>query len=346
MEISHEKLEKNIVKTLIGAFVLLLIIASLVNTIMAPGWLTVLNLSISGVLTMALVLLYYNQTDLLEREINREVRQEHSKTLREIVRVWHGDPDILIGDNIHYNSKINFPVIRGGRPLSAIIDRSDDTEDKDEFRVVPKELERNRYLEDLLENHAPDLKEARQNIRSLKEKFESHRNAFDDEFSEIYVDKDTYSVEPGDDLSEWVFEMLVIEVRNDESVVEEEFDSIVWSLVNKEESLYRNNKIGLICTLENEKVIEPYRLKFKDEEEWEAQNGENMNNFNRVKQTAITQLESVVGSNSFDIIKDAASVLDELEDEIFRLDELLLEYEGRPVYPGECEYIMLEENGI
>lgn len=52
-----------------------------------------------------------------------------------------------------------------------------------EFRVVPEALEDDRYLQDILENHAHDLRELKEDIEQQYEEFDSAREAFYEAYS-------------------------------------------------------------------------------------------------------------------------------------------------------------------
>lgn len=76
--------------------------ASIVSAIAVwlQEWAAVISGLGSIALTAGLVYLYSRQTsiqedqqDLLRRELNREVRQGHTETLRKRIRAWHGDID-------------------------------------------------------------------------------------------------------------------------------------------------------------------------------------------------------------------------------------------------------------
>lgn len=48
--------------------------------------------------------------------------------------------------------------------------------EEDEFRVVPEAIEDDQHLHDLLDNHAPELKDFKETIENQYEAFESARD--------------------------------------------------------------------------------------------------------------------------------------------------------------------------
>lgn len=55
-------------------------------------------------------------------------------------------------------------------------------------------------------------------------------------------------------------------------------------------------------------------------------------------------LDRVEANRSYADVLEAAETLDAAAKEVHRLENLLMEYHGRPIYPGDCKY--LEETRI
>lgn len=184
--------------------------------------LTILNLAVSGVLSAALVILYFRQSSILEsqkdlitQELNREARQQHTETLRERVIEWHGDPGLEGTDIPFGDSDFNFPTIARASFRSAPTGMSAALNGDEPFQVIPDQLQGDRYLADLLENHAPDLRETAEEIERLHDEFTTLQEEFREKYDDGVVErKSGYTIEPDEFLSKWIFQLVVMEERD------------------------------------------------------------------------------------------------------------------------------------
>lgn len=151
--------------------------------------LTGLSMVVSGILTAGLVLLYAQQTsildaqrELLTQELNREARQQHTETLRKRVEIWHGNPELEPSGEPFYEPDLNLPRVYGATFESAPNESYVAFPEDELFHVIPSQLRDDRYLEDLLENHVPKLRETCDEIVKLHDEFIQLRSTFIEEF--------------------------------------------------------------------------------------------------------------------------------------------------------------------
>jgi len=310
--------------------------------------LTVIDLLISTTLTFALVILYFRQTvllesqrDLLTHELNREARQQHTETLRERVRIWHGNPDKEISDDPFDTPGMNLPSVNYAsfksapmKPYTYALD------DQESFKVVPYQLEGDRYFQDLLENHAPDLRKQKEEIQSHYNQFDSLRNEFEQEFDKAIIrENEEYRLEPTDYFTRWIFEFLVSIERGkyDEfnDVREEAISQLRTGgtgLNPNEPQIWVHNTIGS----ETRSVYSAIVTESYDRDELREQQPVVKEEAEQLIKQIFDQIES---EQPYDQIKEAASLLNEAAKSIRELEHLLIEYDGRPVYPSDCKYL-------
>lgn len=299
----------------------------------------------SGVLTAALVGLYFHQTALLEdqidlraQELNREVRQSHTETLRERVYAWLGTNDVpRTIDNISdifESSERRLPKVTASdvEPPEDSIYSNHSTED---FRVVPFGLEDDHYFVDLLENHAPGLKEKKNAIKARHSTFANLRSQFEEDFEGVSFSRESLTVEPDIHLSRWVFEGIVKIERDRSDDWDEELTPVIHSFEDRKNPSRADGEIRFMAgnmTRRSIFIVTP------DEGDIEEVSDD------RACRLAIEALrETVDGVNleeqPYQKAVKAAETLDTLEDEIHDLRMELIEYAGRPVFPGECKYL-------
>jgi len=127
-----------------------------VATILAwlQEWANVLSVFGSVGLTFALAVLYYQQYRLRKWESNQDIRRRHTETLKERIRVWHGDIDEVGAETDPFSGdNTNLPTVKRAsvEPAPGEINYIGIEQD---FRVVPAKIEDDRYFNDLLQNHA------------------------------------------------------------------------------------------------------------------------------------------------------------------------------------------------
>jgi len=309
--------------------------------------LTLVQITISAVLSAALVHLYFRQTailnaqrTLLTQELNQEARQEHTETLRDRVQTWHGNPDIADPVNSFDNSTLNLPETSGVSFIFAPTGSySTDPPEEKEFRVIPHQLENDRYLDDLLENHADDLLRTRQKIEQLQHDLVTFRKQFMEIFNAgIVREKENYDLKPARRFSRWIFDLLVMLERGRLK----DFDDL---------RARANRDLERGETAENPQGPDIwYRVSFgrtsspiysatwpeKDQKEL----SEHLDQVAEDVEITVEQvLDLVENQQPYEETVRAARVLEEGEAAIEHLEELLVEYDGRIVYPGDCKYL-------
>ncbi|RZV05081.1 hypothetical protein BDK88_4320 [Natrinema hispanicum] len=310
--------------------------------------LTVVDVTVSAFLSAALVMLYFRQTsileaqhDLLAQELNREARQQHTETLRDRVRLWHGDPDRGTADN---------PLDQPGTNLPAVADASFESAptgsytaipvEEQPFQVLPHRLEGDRYLADLFENHAPDLREKKEEIEELYTEFDSLRDEFCEDFDGgIIHETENFTFEPDGYFNRWMFETLVKYERR----IFEDFEELRKRTrsqfkqggsgfhPDKPQIQIRANIRGEISPLVYSAVLDG-----ADRAELQEQRSEAVDEAEKLFEQVLDQLEE---DYPYEQLERAAAVLDEAAAAIDELENLLVEYDGRPIYSGDCKYL-------
>ena len=299
----------------------------------------------SGILTAALVALYYNQTTLLEdqinlraQEINREVRMSHTETLRQRIHAWLGADEIpqtfdsvedLIRDSGERLPKVTATDVE---PAEAFVHSFDDP---DEFRVVPINLERDRYFSDLLQNHAPELQERRKEINQLYSEFAEHRERFKTYFQGVSLNEDGLRAKPDVYLRDCIFEGIVKIERGRSDSWEDELESIMNGF----------NEGGNISPQEDEIMfmqgIRERRSLYRAIPEDQSVHDISDETAQGLAKAALRETVDRINTDEDpyrDVVK-AAVILDTLEQELRELRAGLIEYAGRPVFPGDCKYL-------
>lgn len=309
--------------------------------------LTVTDITVSTLLTTALVVLYFRQTqmlesqrDLLTQEMNREARQQHTETLRERIREWHGRPESQPIDELTRSLETKLPSV-GYSSFNSAPKGGVDTGGPDErpFTVVPHELEGDRYLEDLLDNHAKDLKAQKRYIEYLHRKFEERYAAFDEAFDEAIVkEREKYTLEPNEFFSRWVFNYLVATQRGKYDAFDEARDKALSSVTDSPSEIYGEESGYKIHATEGSSSHAVYAAFLKPD----SLNG-NLNLSSEIhedgKETIEEVLAEVETERPYENIGKAASILEDAEDAIRELKHLLVEYDGRPIFTGDCKYL-------
>jgi len=303
-------------------------------------WLQEWQAVISGlgslVLSGFLVLLYAKQHGLLKRELNREVRKNHTETLRKRIRAWHGDLDEIGGstDDLFGSDNTKLPSVRRVSVMPAPSSTGDMMVNQ-EFRVVPERIENDKYLHDLLENHAPDLKNLKQTIEGQYEDLVAARKAFSDEFSVPEpIETDEYTAEPLDQFTRWAFEQAVVYHRGrqdlDEirAITQEQLDGANSAKSNPGIAYYKPTQGGG-STYE----VDIESDDFTDLDEFEDEVTE------QVREIHLEAIDGIGEDGVYQHAVEAAEILDEMEESIEKLRSTLVEYEGHPLYTGDCQYI-------
>lgn len=311
-------------------------------------WAEVISGLGSLVLSAGLLYLYFQQTTILEqqrnlriKELNHEVRQNHTETLRKRVRMWHGDPDreqpeIRTGSDIGLDSDLNIPRVTATsiEPAPAEIEvvPRDDT-----FRVVPAKLEGDRYLQDLLQNHAPDLRESKNSLEELEKEINELRDEFIKEYDEgAIIEHDAYVVEPLPYFSEWLLDQVIRVERGYRDDFEEVMEIIEDGIENA--AGYARPEEG--------KVFIPLRDREQGVFQATATTGDlgSLDEYReqiheRVLEVVEQAFEEIMESPSYTTATTISKRLDDAAKEVKNLENLLVKYEGQQIYPHDCPYI-------
>lgn len=301
-----------------------------------------LNIAVSGALSLALVVLYYrqmevlqSQRDLLTQELNREARQQHTETLREIVRVWLGDYNPSHFETSGEMTGANTPSITRSAFESAPQGRGAIDDDDEGFHIAPVQLRDNRYFEDLLEHHAPELRTLTDRIEDLHEQYTDQQDAFADHCSAPTSEHDVYTLSPTDYFSTWVFHQVVRlerDFRDDWSDMTEvaisKIKDTAGSVPDQRDVFWVRAGGGTAGAIYGAQFEQPV-----DELDTDA-----------VRAAVITHVEETLerledDQEAREVIQQAATTLEEAAEAISELEETLIEYEGRPIITGDCPYL-------
>jgi len=340
-----------IVFVIFGAIFLVTVVGLVVEDRYGSEWFSLLNVAVSAALSAALVLLYFRQStilqsqkELLEAEINRGVRKQHTETLRERVRKWHGNPDREVSDNPLDQPEKNLPTV-GAVSFSSAPSRNEMVFDPGavEFRVIPGELENDRYLRDLLENHAPDLKQQSEQIDELQNRFKQCRKEFDKNFEYGAISQcGQFHLEPADYLSIWFFEHLIRLERGFVDNFDELQDRMIGDLGGT--NPHPDEPIVWImasATRKSESAVYGARHDQKDIDLKESRS----ELVEEVEALVAEMIRDIQSNHPIDTVVEAARILDEGAEAIDELEQMLIEYDGKPIYQGECEYLAEAEVG-
>lgn len=332
---------------------LLVILAAGVFVQFGSVGLTGLNVVVSAILTAALVSLYFHQTSILEsqrklltQEINRDARQQHTETLRRRVELWHGNPELERPDESFDDSQLNLPQVRGASFESAPIDNWFAISEEDLFSVVPSQLDGDRYLQDLLEHHAPELRETKEDIEHNYEAFVELRQRFIEEFDDGLVGESAdYLLEPTDAFSRWLFDSLVLLERGWRDDYEEMRERALAELEGGDNSLQNDEpRLWIRVRVGGRTSFAVYEATWTENIEREAIRSQQEVVEAEAAELIREVLDRIDQQRPYQQVVEAASTLDAAAETVDRLEKLLVEYHGRPMYPGDCQY--LEETEI
>lgn len=303
-------------------------------------WATVISGIGSLTLTFGLVYLYWKQQNLLKRELNREVRENHTRTLRERIRAWHGDMDEVGDADIDlFSDDTRLPKVQAASVKPAPPIMQDVTRDW-EFRVVPELIENDRYLHDLLENHAPELKSLKETIEGQYNEFSSAKQSFIDEYPESDAfDNGNYVMEPMDEFPKWIFERAVILHREYRNRDKEKMRDIAKSRLEDGNGLDQDTggKFYSPTSLDgghpSTYKVTPHSGEYEDLEKSEDEIHE------RLVEIHHEAIDEVNDSGVYEYAVTAAETLDAMEETVQDLKSKLVEHEGHPLYTEDCEFI-------
>lgn len=271
-----------------------------------------------------------------------DIRKEHTETLKDRVKKWHGNPEKDPPEDLTQGPSKNLPTVYGATIKSAqnVGITLEGLGREEEFHSVPRELRDDPYFVDLLENHAPDLRKTKTRIEELQSEFSSLRKQFLDRYDHGIVEEEgDYRLEPDSLLAEWIFDLVVLSARGriygDDTILDRALSDIenndMSPLVPDESKLRFYADLG-------RQAVAVYFAVFE-----EADAGKLREYRDDVEQKVMGTVEKVVENiddrEPYSYAREAADVLDSAEAQVNKLDELLIEYYGRPIYSGDCEYL-------
>lgn len=337
---------KILVVTIFGAVALVGGFGLWIESQYGSEWFSLLNVAVSAALSAALVLLYFRQStilesqrELLEAEMNRGVREQHTETLRERVREWHGNPDREKPESITDQPSNNLPSA-GFVSFSSAPEptRISSAFEESEFRVIPGDLEDDRYLQDLLENHAPELREQKQTIEELKSELDSLRDQFRANFEyDNEAQIDGFKLEPQSFLSIWFFRHLLRLERG----ATDDFDDLRSRMVSElQNSGHHPDEPIMWIRAEASRSGATAVYGVRYEGEIDPPTGDERSKLtNKVEEIIHEIVDELESDSPHETISRAAEVLSEGDEAIQELEQILIEYDGKPIYSGECEYL-------
>lgn len=303
-------------------------------------WDTAIGAIGSVILTLMLVILYAKQHGLLKRELNREVRSNHTETLKKRIREWHGDMEnIGLSDDPaeQIQDNLNLPVVRSASvdPAPAVLSFIGE---EDDFRVIPETIENDRYLQDLLNNHAPDLRKQKENIEDLYKEFVATQEAFIDESpAGETIDADGYTLMPMDYYPEWTFERAVRLHRSLYETDKEREKDIAENRIQRTNSA--DSERGIIWySPTTDGGQSTYRVKSDSDylDDINQYEDEIEKELIRIHNEAIDGIDT---EGIYQHTVEAARILDEMQQAVEELRAKLVEHEGHPLYTEDCPYV-------
>ncbi|GAB7095288.1 hypothetical protein JCM30237_24410 [Halolamina litorea] len=330
--------------TFVVVAAVLIALGILVRAGFGDSGLTILDFAISGLFSAALVILYSRQatimegqSDLMRQEVNREARQQHSETLRKRVEIWHGNPEREVGDSPIDTPTLNTPTI-GSRSFNSASAAFSAAFPMDQtFHVIPERLRGDRYLEDLLENHAPDLREIVEKLLRLEQEFNETRGDFENDFEvEIQGEYERYTIQETDRLSGWIFDLLVEQNRGlIDDAVEKGRTKVENSTAREhpeKSKIWFQIEVGggrsfsiLAADVTEDEVADIHDLRTEVKKD-------GMEVMNHV-------FEQIRDNAPYEAASEGGRILDEGKEATDNLERTLIEYHGRPIIPGDCKYL-------
>ena len=271
--------------------------------------------------------------------MNRGIREQHTETLRERVRQWHGSPDAVISEDLSEQPDKNLPYV-GSVSFSSAPDMTAAAfgPEEDEFRVIPRQLANDRYLEDLLENHASDLREQKEYVHELQRQFDFLRQRFCEEFDYApEVEYEEFSLVPQEYLSRWFFEHLIRLERGST----DDFSTLRERMISEISGTGRHPDSPIIwiraaATTVDQRAIYGARYNVGSKINQRNINSELTEEVEEIIREIVADVQS---EYPIETVHQAADTLDEGVVAVDELEQILLEYDGKPVYQGDCKYL-------
>lgn len=209
-----------------------------------------------------------------------------------------------------------------------------------EFTAIPSQLTEDYYFQDLLQNHAPELQKQADAIEFIESDFQQVKSRFIDELDYIETRKtEQYSLEPTDELLEWIFEELVKVHRYSDRTFGETRERMLDQIGSPRE--WEDGAVIWINRDVRSGSFAVYGAHFSSAEDFlpREEQDQIVEEAQQLVRSVLTEIES---ERPLKRIDRAVKLLNKGEKSITDLRYTLIEYDGRVVYPGDCEYLREE----
>lgn len=344
---ANKRVTKRFLFLIVLVFCLTWAIAVPVSVYLGVEWFPVVNAAGSVSLTAVLALLYFHQSQILESqqelltaELNRDLRENHTETLRERVREWHGNTEIDISDIDPLDTPSdNLPSV-GQASFQSVDENGLYAFSETEFTAIPSRLKQDYYFQDLLQNHAPELQKQADAIEFIESDFQQVKSKFINDLNHIETkETEQYSLEPTDELSEWIFEELVKVKRYSDPTFDETRERMLDQIGSPRE--WEDGEVIWIHRDAGSGSFAVYGAQFSSVEDFlpREEQDQIVEEVEELIRSVLTKIEY---DRPLERIDRAAELLNKGEKSITDLRYTLIEYDGRVVYPGDCEYLREE----
>ncbi|WP_336339490.1 hypothetical protein [Haloarcula brevis] len=209
-----------------------------------------------------------------------------------------------------------------------------------EFRVVPEAIEDDRYLQDLLNNHASDLYKLKEEIESQYSDFVKAKEAFVTAYPEATaIETDNYAIRPRSEFAKWVFERAVMLNRTQIAREKEKLKDVAESRIrgtnsaNSEKAMKFYSPTGIDGAGPSTYEVEMASDNFKELDDHEDEIIE------KIVKIHWTAIDNIGDDDLYDHAVEAADMLDSMAGNVEELKAKLVEHEGHPIYLEDCEYL-------
>lgn len=251
--------------------------------------------------------------DLFRRELELETQRNHAETLQIRTQKWL--------DNLPEVSETDIPLFT-------------DVEADDSF-AIPQTLQSDPYFEDLLENHATDLKHHIDAIESKYTDFQEIREDFIESLDMSVMFPDTRKIVVlEENYGIWLFERILLLERTDNDE-----DDLQLAVENafEDESYEEDDVIYLV----GDSMQERQRPIFVYHYQRSTASNRRDSYWNRVwSGIPKYHIRNIEAYPKYEEAVQAAELLDDLEEEINQLEKDLIEYNEVPRFGGECDLIL------
>lgn len=278
------------------------------------------------------------QRDLRRMQLNRDVRQQHTEILRHRVEEWLGNSPATsreFGDMVDQQSTLPRVTRVGVESAAKMFSVFGD----EEFLAAPSWLVDDQYFHDLLENHAPDLGDLKTEIEALEADFSEQHEQFLEGIGTLpRIATDEYVIEPAYNFEQWVFEQILLLERGDETheeLIDRASNVVSGSAMRSGDTTVFPAEAGYGTPVS---VVQVRSNTGKYETVSE--------NRDQIEEEIVSMLRSVLREidevEPYHSARQAGDILEELSGAVSELRFKLEEYQGLPLFPGECEYLEAE----